>query len=66
VVQVLQAGYRLHDRLLRPAQVGVAKGGPAPEPQAGAKPEAGAPKTEPKSAGGNGETPPGSTVDTSA
>lgn len=70
VVQVLQAGYRLHDRLLRPAQVGVAKGGPAPEPQAGAKPEAGTPKPEPKpkpkSAGGNGETPPGSTVDTSA
>ena len=25
VVQVLQAGYRLHDRLLRPAMVGVAK-----------------------------------------
>ena len=31
VVQVVQAGYRLHDRLLRPAQVGVAKGGPAPQ-----------------------------------
>src|SRR5688500_10054470 len=29
VVQVLQAGYRIHDRLLRPALVGVAKGGPA-------------------------------------
>jgi molecular chaperone GrpE len=27
VVQVLQAGYVLHDRLLRPAMVGVAKGG---------------------------------------
>lgn len=30
VLQVVRAGYRLHDRLLRPAQVGVAKGGPAP------------------------------------
>jgi molecular chaperone GrpE len=29
VVQVLQAGYKIHDRLLRPALVGVAKGGPA-------------------------------------
>lgn len=27
VVQVIQPGYRLHDRLLRPARVGVAKGG---------------------------------------
>jgi molecular chaperone GrpE len=27
VVQVLQAGYKIHDRLLRPALVGVAKGG---------------------------------------
>src|SRR3954464_179544 len=30
VVQVLQAGYKIHDRLLRPALVGVAKGSPAP------------------------------------
>jgi molecular chaperone GrpE len=29
IVQVLQAGYRIHDRLLRPALVGVAKGEPA-------------------------------------
>ena len=29
VVEVLQPGYMLHDRLLRPAMVGVAKGGPA-------------------------------------
>lgn len=28
VVMVMQAGYTLHDRLLRPALVGVAKGGP--------------------------------------
>ena len=33
VVEVLQPGYLLHDRLLRPAMVGVAKGGaPAAEP----------------------------------
>jgi len=33
VVEVLQPGYMLHDRLLRPAMVGVAKGGaPATEP----------------------------------
>ncbi len=30
VVQVLQAGYVIHDRLLRPALVGVAKGEPKP------------------------------------
>jgi molecular chaperone GrpE len=29
VAQVIQPGYRLHDRLLRPARVGVAKGGQA-------------------------------------
>lgn len=28
VVQVIQAGYTIHDRLLRPAMVGVSKGGP--------------------------------------
>jgi molecular chaperone GrpE len=28
VVQVIQPGYVLHERLLRPAMVGVAKGGP--------------------------------------
>jgi molecular chaperone GrpE len=36
VVQVMQAGYTLHDRLLRPALVGVAKGGAA---DAGDKPK---------------------------
>jgi len=35
VVQVIQSGYRLFDRLLRPARVGISKGGrPAVEPQA--------------------------------
>ncbi|KLN60912.1 hypothetical protein WH96_10725 [Kiloniella spongiae] len=28
IVQVIQPGFRLHERLLRPARVGVAKGGP--------------------------------------
>ena len=29
VVQVMQPGFKLHDRLLRPARVGIAKGGPS-------------------------------------
>lgn len=33
VARVMQAGYTLHDRLLRPALVGVAKGGAAAAPQ---------------------------------
>ncbi|WP_374384376.1 nucleotide exchange factor GrpE [Dongia sp.] len=35
VVQVLQAGYTMHDRLLRPALVGVAKGDAKPAGEAG-------------------------------
>ena len=31
VVQEIQKGYVLHDRLLRPAMVGVSKGGPKSE-----------------------------------
>ncbi|UCH74989.1 MAG: nucleotide exchange factor GrpE [Rhodospirillales bacterium] len=31
VVQLMQPGYRLHDRLLRAAMVGVSRGGPKPE-----------------------------------
>ena len=34
VGQVLETGYVLGDRLLRPAKVGVTRGGPAPEPEA--------------------------------
>ncbi len=35
VVQVVQAGFAIGDRVLRPAMVGVAKGGPkAPKPEA--------------------------------
>ncbi len=35
VVQVLQAGYVLNDRLIRPALVGVSKGGPKAQPAEG-------------------------------
>lgn len=35
IVQVMQPGYRLHDRLVRPARVGVAVGGPAAAPAPG-------------------------------
>ena len=57
VVQVLQVGYRLRERLIRPAQVGVAKGGPG---AAAGSPngEAGAP--------GKGRPEPGRRFDTSA
>lgn len=33
VVQVMQAGFEIGDRVLRPAMVGVAKGGPKPAPR---------------------------------
>ena len=33
VMQVAQTGYRLHDRTLRPARVGIAKGGQKPASQ---------------------------------
>jgi molecular chaperone GrpE len=35
VVQVMQEGYLIGDRILRPAMVGVARGGPKPAPAAG-------------------------------
>ena len=47
VVQEIQMGYMIHDRLLRPAMVGVAKGGPKPEPVAEAEPEAESQPAEP-------------------
>ena len=52
VVQVIQSGYRLHDRLLRPARVGISKGG--------AKSNGGS------NGGSEGGAEPGGTVDTSA
>lgn len=44
VVQLLQPGYTLHDRLLRAAMVGVSKGGPK-APKNGGEADAGAPAT---------------------
>ncbi|MBT3536498.1 MAG: nucleotide exchange factor GrpE [Rhodospirillaceae bacterium] len=38
VVQVMQSGYVIHDRLLRAAMVGVAKGAPAGKPEAATEP----------------------------
>lgn len=39
VVQVVETGYRIRDRLLRPARVGVAKRRPAPPAEPGGDPE---------------------------
>lgn len=41
VVQVVQAGYTIGERVLRPAMVGVARGGPKPEAKPDAEPAAG-------------------------
>jgi molecular chaperone GrpE len=79
VLRVIQAGYRLRDRLLRPAQVGVAKGGPAPkavadEPAASEDDSADSAAEETDTAGdaaadagqANGQAKPGSRFDTTA
>jgi molecular chaperone GrpE len=67
IVQVVQPGYLLHDRLLRPARVGVAKGGPAAKPAADTVEEATAAQddqdAEASAPNGGG---PGGRVDTSA
>ena len=44
VVQVVQAGFAIGERVLRPAMVGVAKGGPRPGKAADPAPEAGVDK----------------------
>ena len=67
VVQVLQSGYLLHDRLLRPARVGVAKGGPAAtaaETSDEAGDESGA--EEPQAAPEDDSSEPGSRADTAS
>ncbi len=47
VVQVVQAGYVIGERVLRPAMVGVAKGGPRPAPnEPGSQAEPGAPNAQ--------------------
>lgn len=53
VIQVIQPGYRLHDRLLRPARVGISKGGPKTAASGGGT-------------AGSGGAEPGDTVDTQA
>jgi molecular chaperone GrpE len=39
VLQVVQPGYTIHDRTLRPARVGIARGGPKPGAQPAAEPK---------------------------
>ena len=46
VAHVMQAGYRLHDRLLRAARVGVAKSATVQAPSAVGEPAADAPATD--------------------
>lgn len=46
VVQVVQAGYVIGERVLRPAMVGVAKGGPKPAPSEPSTAEPGAPNAQ--------------------
>lgn len=46
VLQVVQAGYVIHDRLLRPAKVGVSKGGPKEAPKPAGDEAEGKPDTE--------------------
>jgi molecular chaperone GrpE len=46
VVQVVQAGYVIGERVLRPAMVGIAKGGPKPTPNEPSSPEPGAPNAQ--------------------
>lgn len=52
VVQVVQTGYVIGERVLRPALVGVSKGGPKAEPKAEPKPE---PKPDTDASQGDGE-----------
>jgi len=54
VAQVMQAGYKIGDRVLRPAMVGVAKGGPKAQPAADTAPandNAGADSQDPQGSG---------------
>jgi molecular chaperone GrpE len=63
VVQVLERGYRLHERTLRPSRVAVSRGGPKPGAQAA---QAAAPSSAADAydaAGGNDEPRPGARLD---
>jgi len=57
IVQVIQGGYLLGDRLLRPAKVGISKGGPKADPKGDPNAD---PKADPKEAEAAPETPPDS------
>jgi molecular chaperone GrpE len=62
VVQVLQEGYTIHDRTLRPARVGIARGGA--RVTNGTPPASGQPsETEPYAGSSNSAPPPGSRLD---
>ncbi len=62
IVQVVQPGYLLHDRLLRPARVGVAKGRPAAKPAAESDEGAGTAANDDEAA--EGSAPNGGQADT--
>ena len=66
IVQVFEVGYRLHDRLLRPARVGVAKASPATKADAAAAKtaDAGQGAEDGKAADAPGDEKPGGRVDT--
>lgn len=76
IVQVLQSGYMMHDRLVRAARVGIAKGGPpaaAAEPSSEPAPESAPESAAPEEPGesqepANDDKPPkpGSHLDTEA
>ena len=71
IAQVVQSGYLLHDRLLRPARVGVAKGGPlASQADSTCGPDedqaTDAEDTTASDTAEPGNGPPGSRIDTSA
>jgi molecular chaperone GrpE len=69
VMEVVATGYIIGDRLLRPAMVGIAKGGPAAaKAEAPAGDDAPAAEAgEPETGGGDGGKPnPGATIDTKA
>ncbi len=64
VAQVIEVGYRLHDRLLRAARVGVVKAAPAVADAASSAPPAGEATEEEKPGGAEGAAKPGQQIDT--
>ena len=64
VLQEMQKGYLIHDRLLRPAMVGVAKGGPKPEAPASSDGEEALTKAQVDAAYNQDDEGSGGTIDT--